>query len=75
MDTFLRIMGFCAGFHSYCVFMLAAAMSRLVLHVTAPHPHPNALSPPSPQCSLGLGEGDVGVPSMPEIHGHLVPTP
>lgn len=55
--------------------MLTAAMSRLVLHVTAPHPHPNALSPPSPQCSLGLGEGDVGVPSMPEIHGHLVPTP
>lgn len=55
--------------------MLTAAMLRLVLHVTAPHPHPNALSPTSPQCSLGLGEGDVGVPSMPEIHGHLVPTP
>lgn len=57
MSTFL--MGCCAGFHSYYVFMLAAAMSHLELHSTAPRPLPYRLSPPSPQCFLGLGEGDV----------------
>lgn len=75
MGTFLCMMACCADFHNYCVLMLAAAICRLELHSTAAHPIPNALSPPSPQCSLGLGEGDVDVPSVPELHSHLVSTP